>query len=233
MKSAFSQCLAIAALAVVAGAAYNTVNPKSEKRLPWLAKQYKGMDYLPEEKGKEKKTEPGDSVATAPPKVAGQSEAPGKTGAGVGAGKEAGTQAATRPDVAAAQAPEQALEGVPFIDLKLTTEEFNSETLFIDARKPEEYEAGHIPGARSMFAHAGDLTDKIAQLHEEYPAEAPIVVYCGNSKECEDSKLVANQLKQVGFMNLKIFQGGFPEWREKKPNQIATGKEPGKKGGEP
>ena len=81
-----------------------------------------------------------------------------------------------------------------------------------------------------MFAHAGDLTDRIAQLLNEYPVEAPIVIYCTNSKECEDSKLVANQLKQVGFLNLKVFQGGFPEWKEKQ-QPIVTGKEPGTKGG--
>src|SRR5262245_55702063 len=65
MKSALLQCLAITVFAVAAGAAYNTANPNPEKRLPWLARQYKGMDTLPPT-APAKSAEAGKAAAPAP-----------------------------------------------------------------------------------------------------------------------------------------------------------------------
>ncbi len=81
-------------------------------------------------------------------------------------------------------------------------------TLFIDARRTRDYENGHIPTAISLSPWEADYTDKIAKLIEGGAIlEAPLVVYCGDSKECEDSKLVCAQLKAAGFVNLMIYQG--------------------------
>lgn len=103
-----------------------------------------------------------------------------------------------------------------------------SGVVFIDARRTRDYEAGHIPTALSMSAWESDLQDKIARLVSEGAVlEAPVVVYCGNSKECEDSKIVSRQLRAAGFQNLLIYQGGFPEWEKEKPGLVARGKEPG------
>jgi rhodanese-related sulfurtransferase len=138
------------------------------------------------------------------------------------------------PPPTAAKASEPTKEGAPasefpMIDIAAAHDEYRNETLFLDARRTREYEAGHITGAQSASAWEADLLEKITKTREEYPAEAPIVVYCGSSKECEDSKIVSRQLKEVGFTSIMIYQGGFPEWSKEKPDLVTTGKDPGKR----
>jgi rhodanese-related sulfurtransferase len=109
-----------------------------------------------------------------------------------------------------------------------TFEELEAESLIVDARRTKVYEEGHIPGARSMSPWEADLPEKIAKLVEEgHNLEAPVVIYCNDSKECEDSKMVARQLEAAGFLDLKIYQGGFPTWKKEKPDLVVKGSEPG------
>ncbi len=86
---------------------------------------------------------------------------------------------------------------------------YDEGAVFVDSRSPEEYEAGHIQGARLLYyMHA-------AQDWEEVMAEvdfaAPIISYC-SGEGCNSSYLVANQLEDVGFENVYIFDGGWPQW---------------------
>ena len=68
---------------------------------------------------------------------------------------------------------------------------------------------------------------------EEVPEEAPVVVYCTASADCEDSVLVSRQLQLAGFQNIVIYKGGFPEWEaklrtsERKSALITKGETPG------
>ncbi len=80
---------------------------------------------------------------------------------------------------------------------------------FIDARKPEDYAQGHIPGAVNFFA---DDFDRLAPevLPTLDPAK-PYVLYCTGS-ECDLSHELAKKLGQQGFKRLKVFFGGWPEW---------------------
>jgi len=105
-------------------------------------------------------------------------------------------------------------------------DEWESGTLFIDARRKKEYVKGHIPGAISISPWEKGREEKVSRLAESEPHEAPVVVYCTRSKDCEDSEEISSNLKQVGFENVLVFQGGFPVWQdEKKP--VAKGEEPG------
>jgi hypothetical protein len=83
----------------------------------------------------------------------------------------------------------------PMIGTQETFEELQAESLIIDARRTKVYLEGHIPGALSMSPWESDIDQKIAKLVEEGAIlEAPVVVYCNDSKECEDSKMVAHKL---------------------------------------
>jgi len=116
----------------------------------------------------------------------------------------------------------------PMIGTEETFEELQAESLIIDARRTKAYEEGHIPGALSISPWEADVFDKIAKLVEEGAVlEAPVVIYCNDSRECEDSKLAADKLKAAGFLDLKIYQGGFPTWKKEKPTLIVKGNEPG------
>ncbi|HPQ69717.1 MAG TPA: rhodanese-like domain-containing protein [bacterium] len=90
---------------------------------------------------------------------------------------------------------------------------YDEGAVFIDSRSPEEFAAGHIRGARLLYyVH-------VAQDWEEVMTDvdfgAMIVVYCSGAG-CNSSYLVANQLEDVGFENVFIFDGGWPQWAEAK-----------------
>ncbi len=83
--------------------------------------------------------------------------------------------------------------------------------VMIDARDPEHFQAGHIPGAYELDPYHPEL-----QLPVVLPAcqiAEQIVVYCTGG-ECEDADTAALLLRDAGVPAKKIFVygGGFDEW---------------------
>jgi len=81
--------------------------------------------------------------------------------------------------------------------------------VFIDARHALLYRDGHIQGAISFPVQDYEKTrslEKIANLKE-----AKVVVYC-SGKDCPDSGTLAGYLAKEGFLDIEIFEGGWPEW---------------------
>lgn len=78
-------------------------------------------------------------------------------------------------------------------------------TLVIDVRPPEEYAAGHIPGALSV--PLGELQGRIAQL----PPAAEIVAYC-RGPYCVLAPQAIEILRRAGLRARRLGEG-FPEWR--------------------
>src|SRR5205823_9236077 len=77
--------------------------------------------------------------------------------------------------------------------------------LLIDVREPNEQAAGMIP-------HAAPVPRGILELHigKAAPDEnTPIVCYCGGGTR---SLLAAEQLKRMGYTNVKSLAGGFKAW---------------------
>jgi rhodanese-related sulfurtransferase len=81
--------------------------------------------------------------------------------------------------------------------------------LFLDARDPAEYEAGHIPGAIRLTN--ADLASEPERAKTLPVAGRPIIVYCEGG-ECEASLEVARALVEGGYRKVLVFTGGFPEW---------------------
>jgi rhodanese-related sulfurtransferase len=81
--------------------------------------------------------------------------------------------------------------------------------VFIDARFAPDYEAGHIPGARSIPVDATRLqrTNALTGLSRHQN----IVVYC-QSSGCRFADLVAVGLVREGFEQVSVFPGGWVEW---------------------
>lgn len=205
---------AILALAAVSGAVYNLMcSSDTEKHLPWVSSVYEGSDFL--------KTPPAKGArAPADGKGAQPTPAPADTGAPTARVEPA-------PDLPVKDGARPVDGEFPMIQLTDVIVELDGGSVFIDARRTRDYDAGHIPGAISMSPWEADLTEKISKLRGEAVLEAPVVIYCSNSKECEDSKLVGRQLREAGFLDIRIFTGGFPEWQKEKPGSVAKGKEPG------
>jgi len=82
--------------------------------------------------------------------------------------------------------------------------------IFIDARRKKEYVKGHIPGAISISPWENERELRVQELAENEVKELPVVIYCTRSKDCEDSEMIADDLRQLDFVNVLIFQGGWP-----------------------
>ncbi|MBV9080777.1 MAG: rhodanese-like domain-containing protein [Elusimicrobia bacterium] len=100
----------------------------------------------------------------------------------------------------------------PFVSLNQAAAlQKNHAATFLDAREADDYEDGHIPGARELpFEQMDPYRD--AAL-EGLRAESPIVVYC-EGVGCELSLFLARELQKAGYKNVSIFYGGFPEWED-------------------
>ncbi len=76
--------------------------------------------------------------------------------------------------------------------------------LLLDARRPEEYEIAHLPGAQRLNP------DEIrGRIELDAPVETPIVIYCAVGYR--SSKLARRLLKQ-GFTNVQNLEGAIFRW---------------------
>ncbi len=83
--------------------------------------------------------------------------------------------------------------------------------IVLDTRTREEFEAGHIPGARMIDAPPSQHVAAVQRLVDGDKAAA-LVLYC-NGPFCQASRRLASQLAAVGFSNVRRYQLGIPVWR--------------------
>jgi rhodanese-related sulfurtransferase len=83
--------------------------------------------------------------------------------------------------------------------------------VFIDARTPEEFALGHVPGAKSLPQEAmyGDLDAAAKAL--KLSTDDRLMVYCGNVL-CDKSKELAEALRTAGFPYVTVVMDGFDGW---------------------
>jgi rhodanese-related sulfurtransferase len=79
------------------------------------------------------------------------------------------------------------------------------EIVLVDVRPPEEYDAGHIKGARSIPISV--LEDRLAEL----PADREIVAYC-RGPFCAYAHDAVRRLQAAGRQARRL-EEGWPEWR--------------------
>ncbi len=78
----------------------------------------------------------------------------------------------------------------------------------VDVREPDEFEAGHLPGAKPLprglleYKAADELPDK----------DARIVVHCARGGR---GSLAAKSLQEMGYTNVANMDGGVNAWRER------------------
>lgn len=94
------------------------------------------------------------------------------------------------------------------VDEVKRTLESGEDLLVLDVREPEEYEAGHLPGATPIprglleYKAASELPDK----------ERRIVTHCALGGR---GMLAASTLAEMGYTNVSNMEGGVTAWREK------------------
>lgn len=100
--------------------------------------------------------------------------------------------------------------------LEITNEDalqlWHEKAIFIDARRTDVYNTGHVKGARSMPVWEADIDDRVRDFFNEVTdQQQPIVVYCTGGN-CEDSHMLAEKLWGAGFENVLVHTDGFPGW---------------------
>jgi len=103
---------------------------------------------------------------------------------------------------------------------------FQLKVPFLDARRSSDFAEGHIPGAWSAPVWEADLERRLIEFEAAANPglQAPIGIYCTGGG-CEDSRLLARKLVDLGYRNLLIYRDGFPDWVAKGRPQ-ATGAHP-------
>ena len=92
-------------------------------------------------------------------------------------------------------------------------------TIILDARSPEEFLSGHIPGAHSF--NVGDFDSTFKERGEFLKLGELIIVYC-SGPACNDAEILAIKLAAKGIGSIFIFSGGMEEW-ESSGNRIIQG----------
>jgi len=83
------------------------------------------------------------------------------------------------------------------------------DALLIDARDTEKrFDAGHIPGAINLPAKR---FDELAPRLLPGDKNKLIIFYC-DGIECKLSHMAADDAEDLGYTNIRVYPGGFPEW---------------------
>lgn len=111
--------------------------------------------------------------------------------------------------------PTAAAGDPPFIDINQAQMEFElGKSRFIDARNPEEFNCGTIPGSVNIpFEELpeGDLAPYFDSALGYAGRDQALVVFCGG-EECDLSLHLGRNFHQYGYGNVLIFFGGAREW---------------------
>ena len=111
--------------------------------------------------------------------------------------------------------PEPEPGDAPFVTIDRAQLDFNSgSTVFIDAREPEEFECGTIPGAVSIpfdYLPETDLNPYFDSALSNLPKDRRFVIFCSGD-ECDLSIHLARNMQAVGYTDLAVFFGGSREW---------------------
>lgn len=111
---------------------------------------------------------------------------------------------------ASVDGPAEAILPLP-VELAEVRELQGSTTLFIDARSRTAFAEGHLPGARSLPRR--EEIAGVGALQAEVPLNTPLIVYC-SGYDCNDSFELAERLIVAGYRQVRIYEGGFPEWQD-------------------
>jgi rhodanese-related sulfurtransferase len=81
--------------------------------------------------------------------------------------------------------------------------------LLLEALPERYYAKNHLPGAL-LFPH--DQVDQRAAGAIPHKS-TPVVVYCA-SRACQNSRIAAQRLVQLGYTDVAVYEGGKQEWEQ-------------------
>ncbi len=109
-----------------------------------------------------------------------------------------------------AQSPEEKLP-VP-VDYEELDELLAAGALLVDARDRNLYNDAHLPGALPL--PLGEVDARLDDFGKRVPRDTPLIIYC-NGFGCPDSFDLGVRLLAEGYQQVQVYEGGFPEWRDR------------------
>ncbi len=85
----------------------------------------------------------------------------------------------------------------------------SKDAVFIDARTPSDFAIDHIPGAINL--PRGNTSEYFTAIQTTIKPDTKLVVYC-SSKDCEDSSVIANFLKNNEYTSIYLYEDGIIAW---------------------
>jgi rhodanese-related sulfurtransferase len=83
------------------------------------------------------------------------------------------------------------------------------DAVLVDARSPEEFAAGHLPGAVNIpFELLGEFVEQMEAL----PRKAWLVCYC-DGPPCDKGEMLARELSAQGFSHAAFYNDGMDDWK--------------------
>jgi rhodanese-related sulfurtransferase len=84
----------------------------------------------------------------------------------------------------------------------------------IDSRHKRDFESGHLPGAINVPVDSvgGDIGSRMGSIDKK----RPLIVYC-QSSACPFAGIVAKELQSLGYTDIRLYKGGWREWRTTEP----------------
>jgi len=123
------------------------------------------------------------------------------------------------PLIAAPLQPPKVDEFTPLDQAKLLWQ--RGDVLFLDAREPDDFIAGHIANAlnlpaQSFAQHFGAIAPMLTPASE-------LVLYC-DGLECELSHRLRDSLRSLGYTNTHLLLNGWSAWRDAKLPTVTSAK---------
>jgi rhodanese-related sulfurtransferase len=87
----------------------------------------------------------------------------------------------------------------------------SGQAVFVDAREAAEYAAGHINGAIPLDTVS--FGQNYPAFKERLEKAATVVTYC-DGEFCELSHELADQLRSVGLLDVRVLRNGWTLWRD-------------------
>lgn len=86
-------------------------------------------------------------------------------------------------------------------------EHIQKETVqLIDVRTLDEYQSGHIKGAKNIDFYSPSFTSQFEKLNKE----KPLYIYCRSGMR---SSQASKQLEDLGFTEIYDLKGGYLNWQ--------------------
>lgn len=107
--------------------------------------------------------------------------------------------------------PKQEPAAEEFVALDQAAKLWHSGTaIFLDAREPADFDAGHIGNALNLPAHS--FAQHFGEVAPILTPSSELVIYC-DGKECDLSHRLKESLHQQGFTNTHLLFNGWTAWR--------------------